>query len=351
MKQRWWSLGWLGALGIVLGACSEVGDGASPGEDVTPSVEVAVPDGVSDVVPGGDAAPAPDSGGPPADAVPEPPDSAPADSAPADSAPADVPGEDAATADTVAADGADTTADDADPGDALLCIPACAGQDCGYDPCGNFCGGCLPDFQCDSAGACVPRGLECGDGVVGRDETCDPGPDGPIEGCGADCQIAFGSTCEGEPSVCTVRDLDEAGNLCSDPIVIEGGKFFAHLGNAGPFNSYHPWFGECRDGDFGTQSFGPDIVFAMWLEADRTVVAQIRSFVIPTTLAIATRCGDDDPTDYVLNESCVAIAQNHDLGTWSELRWTTESDRMVYVITGAAGSSHIGPFELAISHE
>jgi len=258
-------------------------------------------------------------------------------------------GEDAADSETAMDDAApvgDADGEDADEG----CIPNCGIRECGEDGCGGECGPCGGDEVCSRFDQCVEREGVCGDGVIDPDETCDPGPDRVEVGCTAECQVFFGFTCEGEPSVCRPRDLEEDGTLCSRPIQLEGRKFYARLSVAGQFNTYHPFSGACTGEEgFSTSSFGPDLTFAIDVEAGQTVVVQMRSNVMPVTLALSTACGEEDPTDYVLNEACVAIVQERTLGTWAEIRWPSPETQTVFIVTGTPRSMDSGPFELAIS--
>ena len=230
-----------------------------------------------------------------------------------------------------------------------VCLPACEDRTCGSDGCGGVCGRCEFGERCTNAGRCESILPRCGDGLVRGEETCDPGPDRIVEGCLSNCQVAAGWTCSGEPSECTQRDLEESGTLCSRPIPVDGGKFYGRLDLAGQFNSYTPWMGECRDGVFGTRSSGPDLTFSVDVRAGDSVRARAKSGFTPMTIVIATACGEDDPVDYVLNESCVAIAQTETLNNWIEVTWTAEEDGVLFVVVGAIRSfSTGGAFDLSI---
>ncbi len=227
------------------------------------------------------------------------------------------------------------------------CETLCDALECGLDPCGFDCGTCASGQTCTDEGQCAPVPQVCGDGLVTGDETCDPGPAGGVVGCTSDCQVLHGYTCDGEPSECTHRDLEEDGTLCSRPIVIEGGKLYARLSVAGQFNSYTPFFGECLDSGYGTASYGPDLTFSVRLGEGETARARMRSNVMPVTVAFSTACGADDPEDYVLNESCVAIDQQV-AGVWAEVEWTAPQSTTLYIITGTPSSTSAGPFDFQL---
>lgn len=151
--------------------------------------------------------------------------------------------------------------------------------------------------------------------------------------------------------MCTQRDLEEDGTLCSRPIEIIPGKFFGRLSLAGQFNSYHPFYGTCLDEGFPTRSTGPDLTFALAVREGARVRARMRSNVMPVTLALSTACGDDDPIDYVLNEACVAIAQTDVLGAWAEVTWTSDREGLVYLVTGTPRTTASGLFDLEVTFD
>ncbi|MBI4703388.1 MAG: hypothetical protein HY744_19925 [Deltaproteobacteria bacterium] len=114
----------------------------------------------------------------------------------------------------------------------VLCVPSCAGRQCGDDGCGGSCGSCAPPQTC-AAGmcACQPScaGKQCGpDGCGGScgscaagkaclDNTCVCPPQctgkqcGP-DGCGGSCgSCAAGHACLGGKCVC---QPDCAGKQC-----------------------------------------------------------------------------------------------------------------------------------------
>ena len=120
----------------------------------------------------------------------------PADTTPTD--PADTGDTDTAPADTTPADPTDTTpADTADTGDtdytpAPTC--SCAGKDCGDDGCGNPCGdyngGCQPNFTCLANNTC-----QCTPSCEGKLCTDD-------NGCGYPCGCKSNETCDTETGAC-----------------------------------------------------------------------------------------------------------------------------------------------------
>jgi len=79
-------------------------------------------------------------------------------------------------------------------GGACLCIPACAGRECGSDGCGGSCGSCPAGWSCEPSGDCV-----CRPACAGRE--CGP------DGCGGSCgSCASGWTCTGT-GVCAFESL------------------------------------------------------------------------------------------------------------------------------------------------
>ncbi|MBU1070732.1 hypothetical protein KJ975_14310 [Myxococcota bacterium] len=91
---------------------------------------------------------------------------------------------------------------------------ACDGTDLGDQTCVSlgFSGGIL---SCN--GDCSLNTLSCtsgacGNGVLDAGETCEPGPGATVAGCGPDCQVIDGWSCDGTPSVCTP--------ICSDGLIL-----------------------------------------------------------------------------------------------------------------------------------
>ena len=133
----------------------------------------------------------------------------PADTTPTD--PADTGDTDTAPADTTPADPTDTTpADTADTGDtdytpAPTC--SCAGKDCGDDGCGNPCGdyngGCQPNFTCLANNTC-----QCTPSCEGKLCTDD-------NGCGYPCGCKSNEECNTNSGVCECVPSCE-GKECGD---------------------------------------------------------------------------------------------------------------------------------------
>lgn len=59
-----------------------------------------------------------------------------------------------------------------DPAGRCVCVPDCAGRECGDDGCGGSCGSCGPGFVCDPAGTCSCPGTPCGAACCGTGEAC-----------------------------------------------------------------------------------------------------------------------------------------------------------------------------------
>lgn len=92
-----------------------------------------------------------------------------------------------------------------------ICMPGCAGKQCGFDNCGNVCGTCAADEACDADGQCIcmPNctGKQCGDdGCGGTCGACDDANTCTTDACtsAGQCQytaIAAGTCCGLEPVV------------------------------------------------------------------------------------------------------------------------------------------------------
>ncbi|NMC71332.1 MAG: hypothetical protein GYA57_14875 [Myxococcales bacterium] len=102
-------------------------------------------------------------------------------------------------------------------GGACLCVPACAGRECGSDGCGGTCPpGCSGGWICGAAGRCECAGLPCGSACCYAGQVCtgsacctpacagrECGPDG----CGGSCgSCASGWGCSGS-GACVFESL------------------------------------------------------------------------------------------------------------------------------------------------
>ena len=120
-------------------------------------------------------------------------------------------------------------------GECVLCVPDCAGKECGDDGCGESCGSCPEGWPCqDGICVCTPEcvGKECGDdscsgscGACPADYSCNPAgqciwdctPDCAGQQCGDDgCGGSCGECAPGW--LCNEHDLCEEQCLpdCSD---------------------------------------------------------------------------------------------------------------------------------------
>ncbi|PKN47309.1 MAG: hypothetical protein CVU59_03270 [Deltaproteobacteria bacterium HGW-Deltaproteobacteria-17] len=91
---------------------------------------------------------------------------------------------------------------------------ACDGADLGDQTCGSlgFTGGVLSCNVDCSLNTLACTSDSCGNGVLDDTETCEPGVGATVEGCGPDCQVVEGWSCDGTPSVCST--------ICSDGLIL-----------------------------------------------------------------------------------------------------------------------------------
>jgi cysteine-rich repeat protein len=152
------------------------------------------------------------------------------------------------------------------------------------------------------------RAIVCGDGHIDGDEECDDNNLTPTDGCTDACDVPLNFLCDGEPSVCRMR---EAGDLCAFALPLASGVP-QPTDNTAAVNDY--------GASCGVGGSGGDLVYTMALGPGETVdVVVTPTGSVDPTIAFALDC------ETVEADACVGRVDAGDSGDPESASYTNET--------------------------